>query len=267
MSTDSDTSTDTNKCLRCGAPYEPGAIVCFTCGAPIGETETPTNPVPIIKLKPLAAMSEAKEEAAAAAASTAPAVASPRPTLTTATPGNATVNAPKRRRWPLVLALCLLLSVAVGGGLYVLRGVTAAPPVARQTVYQDPQHRFRVERPALWTVTPMAEGVTMSDSGGTSTAQISVLTPTAKQTAKSYADTLATQLGLVAAPAQDIGGEQWEQRSGQVTGADGAVRQVVVFVTLHNDLLYTIQFSSPIASYNGINNIVYQPLLASFAFA
>jgi hypothetical protein len=34
-------------CEQCGAAVEVDATVCFTCGAPIGDIETPTRPVPV----------------------------------------------------------------------------------------------------------------------------------------------------------------------------------------------------------------------------
>lgn len=255
---------NTGRCLRCGAPYEPNAIVCFTCGAPIGETQTPTNPVPIIRLpRHPADETPPAEEAAQPAAPVA--VAKSRPLNTDKSSDKAASGAP-RRRWSLIAALCLVVALALGGGGYALHGLAAAPPIAQQTIYQDSQHHFRVMRPALWVVTPTTNGATMSDSDGSSSAQISVTAPAASQTAKAYADMLAKQLGLAPASSQIIGGDEWEQRAGQVTGADGAVRQVVIFVTLHGGFRYTIQLSSPLASFSGINNLVYEPLLGSFQF-
>ncbi|HLJ81916.1 MAG TPA: hypothetical protein VKT52_10550, partial [Ktedonobacterales bacterium] len=108
---------------------------------------------------------------------------------------------------------------------------------------------------------------TLTDTDGTSTATVTVATPNQGDTAQSRADALATSLGLTAAPPQTIGGDTWEQRTGQFTGADGAVRQAAVFVTLHDGLLYTIQVTSPVASFSSLNNLVFQPLLASFQFS
>jgi hypothetical protein len=54
---------------------------------------------------------------------------------------------------------------------------------------------------------------------------------------------------------------------GDVTGRDGVVREVHVHVTEHSGWLYVIELSSPISSFDSIDNLVYQPLLDSFAFA
>jgi hypothetical protein len=157
--------------------------------------------------------------------------------------------------------------VAAGSGFYVVRGLTAPPPVTSQTTYQDPQHRFTFRQPTLWTAVPSATGVQLSDSDGSSTVVIAVQESRTPETATSYADAQAAQLGLTPGPLQQIGGLLWEQRAGRVTDpADGAVHRVVLFVTVHDALLYSITLTCPIASYMQINSIVYQPLLASFRF-
>jgi hypothetical protein len=253
---------DADTCLRCGAPYAPGQTVCFKCGAPLGETRPNTQPVPAIKIPQ-------PEESAPP---TRPA-AEPAPSLPVARVASATAEPPapptqqRRRRWPLIALVVVLVLAAGGGGFYLVRALTAAPPVATQTLYQDPQHRFHFERPTLWAVTTTSDGVTLTDTDGTSTATVTVATPNPGDTAQSRADALATSLGLSAAPSQTIGGDTWEQRTGQFTGTDGAVRQTAVFVTLHNGLLYTIQVTSPVANFSSQNNLVFQPLLASFQFS
>jgi hypothetical protein len=109
--------------------------------------------------------------------------------------------------------------------------------------------------------------VELSDSDGTSSAVIEVVQISTPQTATDYADKEAAQMGLSTAPEQFIGGVAWEQRSGLMTDlTDGVVHKVVLFVTVHDGLIYTITFSCPIASYMQINVMVYQPLLASFSF-
>lgn len=253
-------SSELETCLRCGTPYEPGQTVCFKCGAPIGETRSSTQPVPAIKVPHAEEPSQPAGESAAALAGaiagiTAVAQPEPRP-------------AKQRRRGGLiVLLVCVLVLAAGGGAAYLVRALSAPPPIASATIYHDPQHRFSFQRPTLWLVTPAADGVTLTDTDGASTAQVTVGAPAADETAQRHAQALATQLGLAAAPPQQIAGESWEQAAGQVTGTDGAVRQLVVYVTLHDGELYIIELSSPVASYNGTNNLVFQPLLASFAFS
>lgn len=249
---------DSDTCLRCGAPYAPGQTVCFKCGAPLGETRPNTQPVPAVKIPQPEPPAEKSTSSASALA--IPHVA----TAVTAPPAHATK---RKRRWPLMVLIFALVLAAAGGGIYLIRALTAAPPVATQTLYQDAQRRFRFERPTLWTVTTTTDGVTITDTNGTSIARVMVDPPDAGETAQSHADDVAKTLGLSAALPQRIGGDMWEQRAGQVTGADGAVRQTVVYVSLHNGVLYTIEFSSPVASFTSVDNLVYQPLLASFQFA
>jgi hypothetical protein len=249
-------------CLRCGKPYEPEDTVCYSCGAPIGETKTPTQPIRSVRT-PQQAVSPPEAAAVEAAAEES----RPRPPRVSVT----TVPRPStgrgnKRLW-LALGITLLALVATGGGFYLARGLTAPPPVTSQTTYQDPQHRFTFQQPTLWTTVTTADGVRLSDSDGSSTAVITVQETSTPETATSYADAQAAQMGLGVAPPQQIGGVLWEQRQGRVTDpTDGAVHQVLLFVTVHDALVYSITFTSPIASYAQINTIVYQPLLASFRF-
>ncbi len=257
------------QCLRCGAPYDEGATVCFTCGASIGELETPTQPV------------RAPKRPAAPAAPETPAE-QPQAPIATATPGparpltvgssyqasasGAARRAPRRWRWPLVAGLIVVVVALAAGAIVEARALLATPPIPKTTTYHDPQRRFSFAEPALWTVTPNTDGALLADSTGANTVTITVATAQAGQTASATADTLAAQQGLQAAPATSIAGGQWQQRAGSVVGVDGATRVVTVYVDIHAGDLYTIQTSSPTSVADSINALVYQPLLASFAF-
>lgn len=173
---------------------------------------------------------------------------------------------PRGGRWALVVVAVILLAALAGGG-YALRAALAGPPVPKSVVYRDPDGRYTLTVPALWTATRQADGALLTDSSGANTVTISVAPAQAGQTAASVADTSAKQLGLRAAAPAQIGGDTWEQRAGQITGQDGATRQMVVFVDLRAGEVYMIQLSSPTASYAAVNNLVYQPLLSSFAFS
>lgn len=251
-------------CLRCGQPYEPGDTVCYSCGAPIGETQTPTQPVRAVRRPqppPEPEEPAPPPPAAAIARPSIPAVATaslPIPDAQAATV--------RRRIWPRVLLLCLVVLAALGGAAYAERKLTAAPPVASSALYQDAGHHFRFQRPALWTLAASDAGVTLTDSDGVGTARVLVAEPTAGEDATAHADALAKRIGLQAAPTRDFAGETWQQRTGQVAGADGVVRQEVILVAAHGNTLYTIEFSSPVATFTSLDNLVFQPLLDSFAF-
>lgn len=271
-------------CLRCGAPYDEGATVCFTCGASIGELETPTQPVRTPKAVAAAMAADAATAApeSFAAADDAPGgdagspgmtALAPEPEARRVTVGSSyQVTQPpaprplRRGRWALVVVVAVVLLAALAGGGYALRAALAGPPVPKSVSYRDADGRYTLTVPALWTATRQADGALLTDSSGANTVTISVAPAQAGQTAASVADTSAKQLGLQAAAPDQIGGDTWEQRAGQVTGQDGATRQMVVFVDLRAGEVYTIQLSSPTASYATVNNLVYQPLLSSFAF-
>lgn len=274
-------------CLRCGAPYDEGATVCFTCGASIGELETPTQPVrapkrpaptetsnpteqaqtlaaPILPISPVATATSDVGDA-----TTTSNAASPSRPLTVGTSYRAPVVAPRiarRWRWPLVaVALVVVVALAIGG-FFEARALLATKPVPTTTTYHDAQGRFSFAEPALWAVTPRANGALLADSDGANTLTITVATAQTGQTANAVADTLAAQQSLQAAPVATIAGDQWEQRAGRVTGVDGATRVVTLYVDIHAGELYTIQTSSPTSVSSSINTLVYQPLLSSFAF-
>jgi hypothetical protein len=263
---------ETGTCLRCGTPYEPDATVCYTCGAPIGETKTPTQPVRAVKTPTAAPEPEPEPEPAVSASplpiSPAPPtgpLASTRVHLAIPAQSSIPVKRP-RRRWPIALLICALLLAALGSAAYVVHGITASPQVAQQVTYHDPQHRFSFLLRGLWQATATPDGAIASDASGSSTVTITIAVPTTPATATQEADRQAAKLGLHSDTSVTVAGQSWEQRTGQVTGSDGAVRQVTVLVTVHAGQLYTIQFSSPIASYSGVNTLVFQPLLATFTF-
>jgi hypothetical protein len=249
---DEEKTTPAQVCLRCGTPYEDDATVCFTCGAPIGEIKTPTQPVAIPRLpkrsEPLS------EDVAGKPAAVADSRPIPPPPLRQ-----------KPRWWPVVL-LALVLALAAGGGVaYLARAFTASPPVASSQIYRDPDHRFHFTRPALWTLTPRSDGVLLTDSDGVNSMTLTIAAPSSGEDAKAAADAQAKSQNLTVASPQQFAGATWEVRSGTHTDTDGVTRQTVLYVTLHNGNLYSIACVSPLASYSATNNLVYQPLLASFA--
>lgn len=261
-------------CLRCGAPYEEGATVCFTCGASIGELETPTQPVRAPRLP------TSTTEPAPAPVPPAP-PAAPVATIPQGAPGPsrplvgggasyrgpvAPSVAPRRRRWPLLVGALVALVALASGGFFAARSLLAPTPVPTTTTYHDAQGRFSFKEPALWTVTPNANGALLADSSGANTVTITIAPAPAGRAAGIIADTLAKQQGLHSAPTTTIGGEQWQQRTGSVTGQDGATRIVTLYLDVHAGDLYSIETSSPTSVSSSINSLVYQPLLASFTF-
>jgi len=283
-------------CLRCGAPYDADDTVCYTCGAPIGETQGNTQPVRAVKAMrasgasaPLAAdgvdvepegTAEGAERAAPprAAESVPPEVDISRITvgsMPVVRPLPTPQARPRRWLWPLVAAVCVVVLAVLSGALYVSRTLNTPPPVAHQTRYSDPSGRFHFVRPALWSISSSGEGgVTLTDSDGASVVQVIVAMPgvdDVPQDAKAYTDQLASPAAgggapLAASGPRNVAEVQWEQRVGTVTGSDGAVRRVLLLVTQHAGSLYVIRCSSPLASFDATDNLVFEPLLSSFAF-
>jgi hypothetical protein len=274
MMMSSELEMPTVSCLRCGATYPEGAVVCFRCGAPIGDTSAPTQPV-----RRSQALPPADTTSSAAAFYSGPIEQDRVPTRprTRADAALVIVKRPpltpvdrweRRGRVAFGVFLVLLIAGALGGAALGVRALLAGPPVPHETVYQDPQLRFRFKRPALWSATPASDGVLLTDSAGTSTLRVTISTPARDETAESHADSIAaaSQNLSVGAP-ESFASAQWQVVIGEVTGRDGVVREVEDYITLHGNQLYVIELTSPIANFDGIDNVVYQPLLASFAFA
>jgi hypothetical protein len=252
-------------CLRCGAVYEAGAVVCFKCGAPIGEISTPTQPITRQLATPpsptLTPSTEAEESSKKKKTPRAKAVKPSRP------PRPPEVARTQRRLLLRVTLFAALAIVAFGVGVWGVRALTAGPPVPHQVVYQDPAHRFRLSRPGLWSATPETDGVLLADSSGASSVRVTVRPDIGAETAKTAADAVATQRNMTAAQPVTVADTSWEQRVGQVTGRDGAVRQVTIDVTVHGGYVYIIDMESPLATYSSVDTLVFQPALASFQFA
>ena len=258
-------SEDTVTCLRCGAVYEAGAVVCFKCGAPIGEISTPTQPITRQLATPPppepAPAAKAEEPSRKKKAARARPVKPPKP------PRPPEVARSRRRRLLRITLFAALAIVVIGAGVWGVRALTAGPPVPHQVVYQDPAHRFRLSRPGLWLATPETDGVLLADSSGASSVHVTVRPQVGGETAKAAANAIATQRTLTAAEEVTIADTAWEQRVGQLTGRDGAVRQVTVDVTVHGGYVYVIELASPLATYSSVDTLVFQPALASFQFA
>ncbi|GAC1447759.1 MAG: hypothetical protein PVSMB4_03840 [Ktedonobacterales bacterium] len=246
-------------CERCGALCEPDATVCFTCGAPIGELEQPTQPVRVpAHLRAPRDVPSAPDEAAVDAervpAAEEVATGQGRPRL-------------RRIVRNVELALIVVLIAGMGTGLTVLHYRLIPSAVPAQTLYRDPAHRFHFVQPALWQALPNADGVALGDSTGTSSVQISDVYPReANESAAHYAAQMGARLGLSAGIPVDAAGTRWEEQAGQVVATDNVTREIVVLVTLHTGQLYIIQYSSPVASFASANDLTFQPLLRSFAF-
>jgi len=256
---------ETVTCLRCGAVYEAGAVVCFKCGAPIGEISTPTQPItrqlatpPPPEPSPAAKAEETSRKKKAARA---------RPVKPPKPPRPPEVARSRRRRLLRITLFAALAIVVIGAGVWGVRALTAGPPVPHQVVYQDPAHRFRLSRPGLWLATPETDGVLLADSSGSSSVHVTVRLQAGGETAKAAANAIATQRDLTAAEPVTIADTAWEQRVGQLTGRDGAVRQVTVDVTVHGGYVYVIELASPLATYSSVDTLVFQPSLSSFQFA
>ncbi|HEV8190010.1 MAG TPA: hypothetical protein VGP82_00770, partial [Ktedonobacterales bacterium] len=108
-------------CLRCGALCDEDATVCYTCGAPLGEVKSPTQPVPIPKLPQH--LQDQDQDVDPAPQSTPPLATSTSAIATLKKPKPETTGAERKRRWPVFVLLAMLVLALLGGGGYVLRAI------------------------------------------------------------------------------------------------------------------------------------------------
>jgi hypothetical protein len=251
------TTAARERCPRCGAPLAPDASICFECGTPIGVGSTRTGPLdipdhlkaPITIELPVVVVRPSRRDAARTHA---------RPTRSPRRP-------PTRRE--IIAAACifgatliLLLAGAVAVSYRIL-----PPPVPAHTIYRDPHHHFAVTVPALWQAAPLADGVQLTDSGGTSAIMITA-DPAIQLDAAGYADFLAQPDGLATLVRVPFAGGIWEQRAGSVRDPSGVLREHIILATVYEGTLYAIQFTCPASIFPDLDAQVYQPLLQSFAF-
>jgi hypothetical protein len=159
------------------------------------------------------------------------------------------------------------ISVAVIAlGLVVLSYRLIPGSVPAQTVYRDPQGRFSFVQPALWQATPAADSVTLTDATGISSVRVTVTLAQGQETAAQAADLVGAADGASSTAVVHSGGVAWEEREGPVPQADGTTRYVDVFVTEHDSSFYIVECSTLAATYASTNQLIFQPLLRSFAF-
>ncbi|GEM_PF-2490556 len=181
----------------------------------------------------------------------------------------------KRRRLPLGIAITvglLLVFVLAGFGLYAALGAGPQEPSAL-TPYTDPGHHFSIQYPTVWTIkkpTNHASGVRFTDA--TDTAELWVTyTPTPPNLTKDqenqlenqFADQEAASAGIATpAPGTDtFAGTTWIMRTGIVTLTSGISQQILLYITVHNNLFFEVREVAPLNNYNGPNQTVFMPML------
>ncbi len=181
----------------------------------------------------------------------------------------------KRRRLPLGIAITvglLLVFVLAGFGLYTVLGAGPQEPSAL-TPYTDPGHHFSIQYPTVWTIkkpTNHASGVRFTDA--TDTAELWVTyTPTPPNLTKDqenqfenqFADQEAASAGIATpAPGTDtFAGATWIMRTGIVTLTSGISQQILLYITVHNNLCFEVREVAPLNNYNGPNQTVFMPML------
>jgi hypothetical protein len=340
-------------CEQCGAAVDEYDTVCFTCGAAIGDDETPTRPVPVprfLRTKILTEITVESEEPAeegpasrgdvvgiagratevpahaaesdhgtevpahadvsiagapggpsehedasvpnleppAHADNSDPALEPIAPAMraratatlahidavrrqlaanatelaTNATELAKTARQASRLSWTLLGASVVVIVL----GLVVLSYRLIPGAVPAQTTYRDPQGRFSFAQPALWQAAPSTDSVTLTDATGISIARITVTLAHGQETAADAADLVGASDGVSRRSTVRIHGVTWEERVGLVPLADGTTRYAAVYVTEHDSSFYIVECSTLSATYPSTNQLIFQPLLRSFAF-
>ena len=251
-------------CDICGAPYLAGVTICYSCGAPIGEPETPTQPVRLpVHLRARTAtvpLPPATGSAPASAETIAPGALAGRS-------NSAWWKRIDTRVRPLSAALLAVSLVLLVVGLVVLHERLIPAQVPLRNVYRDPAHRFHVVQPTLWQASPFAGGVVLSDATGVTQVLINVSPAGYGETAAMRVAALRQALGLRAASDLVEGEVTWARSVGTLQNANGAQSEMLVLVSQRGDTLYIVECSSPIASFDAETRLVFLPLVQSFAFS
>jgi hypothetical protein len=171
-----------------------------------------------------------------------------------------------RRASRLSWTLLGISVVVIMLGLVVLSYRLIPGSVPAETIYRDPQGRFSFVQPALWHTAPATDSVTVMDATGISSVRVTVTLAHGQETAAQAADLVGASDGAISAAIVHIGGVAWEEREGTVPLADGTTRYVDVFVTEHDSSFYIVECSTLAATYPTTNQLIFQPLLRSFAF-
>jgi hypothetical protein len=108
--------------------------------------------------------------------------------------------------------------------------------------------------------------VTLTDATGISSVRVTVTLAHGQETAAQAADLVGASDGVSHATTVHVGGVAWEERDGAVPLADGTTRYADVFVTEHDSSFYIVECSTLEATYPTTNQLIFQPLLRSFAF-
>jgi hypothetical protein len=248
-------------CERCGAPYLAGVGICYSCGAAIGEPELPTAPVQLpVHLRSRVATVPLPPATATAVAATS---ASDHPVARAVGPWWKRLDTRVRPLSAVLLAASLVVVVAE---LLVLNQRLIPPQVPLSNVYHDPAHRFHFVQPALWQATLAADGVTLDDATGVSRVLITVSPADVGETAATRAAALREEFGLSAGPELVAGGVTWAEDIGTVESSDGGQSVMLVLVTQHGASIYVVECSSPEANFAANSQLVFLPLVRSFAF-
>ena len=108
--------------------------------------------------------------------------------------------------------------------------------------------------------------MTLTDATGISSVRVTVTLAQGQETAGQAADLVGAADGASSAAVVHSSGVAWEEREGPVSQADGTTRYVDIFVTERDSLLYIVECSTLAATYATTNQLIFQPLLRSFAF-
>lgn len=249
-------------CEQCGAPYLDGVTICYSCGAPIGTSEMPTAPVQLpvhlrarvvtVPLPPATAPASPSEFAHASTEY-----------ATSAAPWWKRLDTRVRPLSAVLLAATLVLLVAE---LLILNQRLIPAQVPLRNLYRDPAHHFHFVQPALWQAIPTASGVALGDATGVTRVLITVAPAQQGATATSLAEGIRETYKLRAGPTVEAGGVTWSEDIGTVAAADGSQSEMLVLVTQHGSSLYVIECSSPVASFDANTQLIFLPLVRSFAF-
>ena len=177
----------------------------------------------------------------------------------------------RRRRLPLGIIITLglvLVFILAGLGIYALVTSTGSTESSAFLTYSDPGHHFSIQYPNVWSIqkpTNGAHGVRFTDATDTAELWVTYTTSSPTLTVAQFADQEAANAGI-ATPAPDMdtfAGATWVVRSGVVTQTSGISQQILLYVTLHNNVFFEVRKVAPLNNYPEPNQAAFMPMLQS----
>lgn len=174
----------------------------------------------------------------------------------------------QKRSWLVgSIAAVVLLILAIGCWIILAQPFTVSADTNPSQTSSSAPLGLTITYPASWTVTQTATTLTLADSSDTAQMKI-VQSANANTDQAGYLYQQATKLGMTDAKAGatiSFAGSSWQQTHGDFV-IDGAGYIGTIYVTTHNNHLYTLTQIAPKVTFQDEESLIFAPARASLTF-